>query len=351
MNEQSLPDTGISGVYEACIGVTDPEYARRYFAEFGFTEVATATTNAAAASRLYGVASALTSVRLRNGETDSHGLIRLLHWERPVGPGLGYAPPLAVGQRMAVMRTHDLFRLIDIYDAAAAAGEPWFATRPVGDDLYGLDEKRKDFFTRPVIVREAGVYGKICNHIFYQRYGYLIPGYGTIGDHSPLRTSELTHHDFVLRGDLSKLNYLETVFGLRAEEPEDRNGYWQRGPREVFQFRPGESHAYRGFVSPNNICGKLKFFGQQPQQPDLSHLQELGRGGITAHSFYVSDLAAVHQRAASHSELTVTDVGDNEFGEASFVVRDSLGCTWLLLEQPDIRRQPVTELAFQLTNN
>ena len=348
MDEQQRPDTGISGVYEACIGVTDLDYARRYFAEFGFREVATAHANAERATRLYGVASPLTAVRLQNGSVDSHGLIRLLHWERPVGPGLGYAPPLAVGQRMAVMRTRDIFRLIDIYDAAAAAGQPWFATRPVADDLYGLDERAKDFFNRPVIVREAGVYGELCNHIFYQRYGYVIPGYGTIDEAtSPLATSELTHHDFVLRGELSRLSYLETVFGLRAEEPPERNGYWQSGPREVFQFRPGESHNYWGFVSPNNICGKLKFFAQQPQQPDLSHRQALGRSGITAHTFYVDDVASVHEAAVLYPELVVTTLQDNEFGQASFVARDSLGCTWQLLARPVLTRAPEREFRVE----
>ena len=99
-----IPDTGISGVYEAMVGVDDADYALKYFAEFGFSPVADERIDAAEAQRIYGVPSALRSIRLQNGEIDSHGLIRLLVWESPLGPGVGYAPPETVGVRMAVMR-------------------------------------------------------------------------------------------------------------------------------------------------------------------------------------------------------------------------------------------------------
>ena len=33
---------------------------------------------------------------------------------------------------------------------------------------------------------------------------------------------------------------------------------------------------YRGYVSPNNICGKLKFFVTRSIKPDLSEHQRIG---------------------------------------------------------------------------
>ena len=87
------PDTGISGVYEVMVGVSDAEPALTYFAEFGFTTVARAELTATQAKALYGVESAVTSWRLQNGEVDAHGLLRLLEWDEPSGPGVGLAPP------------------------------------------------------------------------------------------------------------------------------------------------------------------------------------------------------------------------------------------------------------------
>ncbi|MEM8892242.1 MAG: hypothetical protein AAGD28_29955, partial [Bacteroidota bacterium] len=116
--ESKLPDTGISGVYEVMIGVEDPAYAFKYFAEFGFQVVDSADFTEAQAKELYGVASSLKSYRLQNGKIDSHGLLRILAWENPLGPGVGYTAPETVGQRMSVMLTKDIFRLHDIYVAA-----------------------------------------------------------------------------------------------------------------------------------------------------------------------------------------------------------------------------------------
>jgi len=68
------PDTGISGVYEVMVGVADAGPALSYFAEFGFSVVASSEMPADRAARVYGVDSALRSIRLQNGATDAHGL-------------------------------------------------------------------------------------------------------------------------------------------------------------------------------------------------------------------------------------------------------------------------------------
>ena len=73
---QPIPDTGISGVYEVMMGVSDVAHAKAYFADFGFSVIDSATLSAADALKLYGVNSALKSFRLQNGGMDSHGLLR-----------------------------------------------------------------------------------------------------------------------------------------------------------------------------------------------------------------------------------------------------------------------------------
>lgn len=345
----NVPDTGISGVYEVMVGVDDPDFAFRYFAEFGFLVKDSAKFTAKEAQQLYGVDSKLSAYRLQNGDIDSHGLLRILVWEKPIGRGVGYVPPETIGQRMAVMRCNDIFRLTDVYQAARNAGEKWLVIEPIADDLFGLNEQKKDFFNRPVIVRETGIYGEFFNHIFFQRYGYHIPGYGTVGENSPLKTSEFTHHDFIIQvDDIQEMNYLQSILGLHAEEEPAIDGDWQKGPKRVFQFQPGESHWYWGFVSPNNICGKLKFFVPIGNKLDRSDQQKVGALGISLHSFYTPKLDMVYQLVRKDKSLSTTDIQQNEFGERSFVFSGPGGVSWQIIEKKETQHQPAKELKFEL---
>ena len=352
--DRELPETGISGVYEVMVGTDDAAQLIEYFTEFGFSVKNEARTDAETAQNLYGVNSGLRSIRMQNGAIDSHGLLRILEWEQPLGRGVGYAPPETVGQRMAVMRTRDIFRLHDTFlDLRNKAGEPWFSTVPVFDDLYGLDTGKVSIKERRVGVRENAVYGRLFNHVFFQRYGYTIPGYGTVNDAAPLQTSEFTHHDFIVKGDLAVvMEYYMSVLGLRAENEPVIDGDWQKGPGQVFLMEPGESHWYLGFVSPNNICGKLKFIAAlDPEHVrDRSRHQRVGEPGITLHSLYTPELEYVHALAVEHG-LQPSAIMENEFAELSFVFTGPDGVTWQILAQPAVKNKPVTEFELVRVNN
>ena len=67
-----------------------------------------------------------------------------------------------------------------------------------------------------------------------------------------------------------------------------------KDPKQFFQMPEGYSHYYRGYVSLNNICGKLKFFVTRGDKPDLSEHQRIGEMGITLHSLYTSKLQTVN---------------------------------------------------------
>lgn len=348
------PDTGVSGVYEVMVGVSDAEPALTYFAEFGFTPVARAEFTATQAMALYGVESALTSWRLQNGEIDAHGLLRLLEWDEPTGPGVGLAPPETVGVRMAVMRARDIFRLVDVFtDLRDGAGQAWLLAGPVYDDLYNATEGAPSIDNRRVGVREMAVYGQWFSHVFFQRYGYVIPGYGVIGDHSPLGTSEFTHHDFVVAGDLGEVtDYYESVFGFVSENDPVIDGAWQRGPQAIFMMEPGRSHWYRGFVSPNNVSGKLKFFSLDGlhEADDRSERQRPGEIGITLHSLWTPRLDLVH-RLATEAGLEPGPITANEFKESSFLVHGPDGAYWQLIQRDSSDWQAVTEFQLLDVNN
>ena len=352
--DRDLPDTGISGVYEVMVGTDNAQQLVEYFAEFGFSVKSEAGIDATSAERLYGVRSGLRSIRMQNGAVDSHGLLRILEWEQPLGPGVGYAPPETVGQRMAVMRTRDIFRLHDTFlDLRNKAGQPWLSTEPIFDDLYGMDTGKVSIKERRVGVRENAVYGQLFNHVFFQRYGYTIPGYGTVNEAAPLQTSEFTHHDFIVKGDLAEVTgYYMSVLGLQAENDPVIDGDWQKGPGQVFLMEPGESHWYLGFVSPNNVCGKLKFVAAiDPEYVrDRRSRQRVGELGITLHSLYTPELEYVHGLAVEHG-LQPSTIMQNEFSERSFLFTGPDGVTWQILDQPHIVNPPVTEFELVRVNN
>ena len=349
--QNQLPDTGISGVYEVVVGATEKDYALNYFKDYGFTLKDSAKLSAQKANAIYNVPSAVSIYRMQNGSIDSHGLLRVMIWEKPIGEGVGYAAPETIGQRMAVMRTNDIFRIVDIYKAARKGGQKWLPIDPVADDLFDLDSKtKKDFFKRPVQVRETGIYGEFFNHVFFQRYGYHIPGYGSIEKTTPLKTSEFTHHDFIIELDsMEQMSYLSTALGLKAEAEPSIDGEWQDGPRVVFQMTPGYSHWYQGFVSPNNICGKLKFFIPRAPRPNRSAHQRLGEPGITMHTFYTPKLKMVHDLVKAH-QLQPSKIQHNEFKESSFIFKGPEGSTWQIIERGEILHSPLTTLDFQIVN-
>jgi hypothetical protein len=347
-----LPDTGISGVYEVMVGTRQAQPLIKYFGEFGFRVVDSAAIPAERAKELYGVASALKTYRLQNGDIDSHGLLRLLEWASPLGDGVGYSMPETIGQRMAVMMTKDVIRLVDLYKAERANGKKWLPFDPIFDDLYGLGSGQPGFFNRPVGVRETVVYGDFFVHVFFQRYGYTIPGYGTIGSHAPLQTSEFTHHDFVVKGDLKEVTrYYSEALGLQPEEPEPViDGDWQKGPQRVFDMPPGYSHWYRGFVSPNNICGKLKFFVPRGPKPDRSEHQRVGELGITLHSLHTPKLQLVHDLVTKQG-IRPTKIQKNELGENSFTFIGPDGVAWQVIEKATTSHRPATKREFVRVNN
>ncbi len=346
---QKLPDTGISGLYEVMLGTDNAEYAIKYFADFGFNIIRKEVISADRAQKIYGVPSKLTSYRLQNGNIDSHGLLRILEWDRLLGEGIGYAPVETIGSRIAVMRTDDIFRLYDIYQTAREIGKkPWLPTEPIADDLFGLNTGERDFFNRPILVRENAVYGEFFNHIFFQRYGYVIPGYGTIESNTKLKTSEFTHHDFIINAtSMDQMSYLSTALGLSAEEEPAIDGDWQKGPKRVFQMEPGFSHWYQGFVSSNNICGKLKFFIPRGIKTNKSSNQRIGEKGITLHSFYTPKLKMVHKLVSDH-DLKPTKIQENEFKELSFLFTDTAGVSWQIIEKNQApQNTPATDLIFE----
>lgn len=313
--------------------------------------MATGSFEANRSNSLYKYSSGLESYRLQNQNVDSHGLIRLMKWDKSLHAGVGHVPPRTLGQRISVMRCKDIFRLKDIFENATDEHTQWNITEPISDDLFSLNEGKKSFFHRPVIVRENAVYGNYFNHIFFQRYGYHIEGYGSIHPDTPLQTSEFTHHDFFINcSSLEEVKYLSSALGLIAEEEPKIDSAEQKGPKAVFQMKEGEGHWYQGFVSPNNICGKLKMFIPIENTLDKSDKQVMGALGITLHTFTTENITLVHSLVHEHG-LSPTSIEKNEFGEQSFTFAGPGNCHWQIIKKSEFVNVPTKKLEFELTKN
>jgi len=338
-----------SGVYEVVTGTDERglDAVKQHFALFGFRQIASGALTEDAAHALYGVRSALRSIRMQNGSVDSHGLLRIMVWQQPLGPGVGYAPPETVGQRLSVLMVDDIMRIDDVFQDARLVGQSWLPITPVFADLFGQTQGKPDLHNRRVGVRESGVYGELFNHVFFQRYGYTIKGYGTLNTSAPLPASEFTHHDFIISGDINaKTQYVVDVLGFKEERPASLDGDWLEGPKKVFGMVDGGSHWYRGFVAPNNICGKLKFFAPRDVRTDRQQHQRLGELGITMHTVYSEDVAAVRARA-DRAGLQPSPLRANEFAETGFVFVGPDGSSWQVLGKGKISHSPVTELKLE----
>jgi hypothetical protein len=339
---------GVGGVYEVVLGVEDHEYALRYFKEFGYRLIGTGYMTRLAAETLYGVPSAFKSYRLQNGNTDSHGLIRLIEWEEPVGKGIGYAVPGTIGTRMMGMLTKDIYYLEDIYANARKGGEPWLFNTPVMQYPMGAP-MQGDFFERPVISREMAVYGQFCNHLFFQRNNYTVPGYGYIHPGSKLGCSEVISHDFFVTVDsMEQLNYLQTVFGWEADGAPAINGEWMSGPRELYFLQKGETFWFQSWKSPNNIAGRVRFFIPTTPKADQSNQQGPGFQGISMHTVYTPFVENVWQ-AALDAMLSPSPILPNEFGEKCFVLKGPEGAHWQIIERlnPPVN-EPIPHLHLQI---
>ncbi len=352
IGQENIANTGISGVYEVVLAVDDIDYARAYWNEFGFRVVDTAIVDADQALLLYNVNSRLYSYRLQNGNIDSHGLLRLIKWETSLGRGVGYTTPEAIGSRMSVMKTQDIMRLYDVYSFLRSQGQKWLPTEPITYDLFGLNDGGKDFLKRPILVRESAVYGEMINHVFFQRYGYEIPGYGSIHPNTPLKTSEFTHHEFFIKApSLDVLDYISEVLGFQPEKEGVVPEEWRKESKRGFMMDPGSTHMYKGFVSPNNICGKLKFYLLSEIKPDRSKHLRMGELGNTMHTLFVADIVQLRNLAENYQGLTVSSIRANEFGEQSFTILDSVGILWQIIEKKETLHKPETVLRFEFTNN
>lgn len=341
MSEVAQP--AIQGVYENIIGSSNREASLRYWAQLGYGPVAEGQLERQAAFALYGVDSALQSVRLRNGNTATHGHVRLMCWQEPPAPGLEQVRPLTVGSRWFASRTADIVAVRDAYMDAIQAGERWTVSDLIRNIIV-VGHEAEGFYDRFQGVREMMVLGQEVRQVYFQRYGYHVPGYGTIEPDAPLPVSEATHSSIVI-ANLSQVSFYVDVLGLKQEQvvdappaaPDPRPDVTIRGNSEglsVLMRRAGEVYHFSTLVASSDTAGVGRIYVFQPQDtaPNLQSCARPGVTGLCLLTYRVRDLATYHQRLSQSAASNLTPILPNEFGEPTLCFDAPDGTAWSLIE-------------------
>lgn len=307
----------ISGLYENCVATRDLEGAIRYWREFGFRPVAEGSLGRDRAAALYGHASGLRSVRMQNGDSRDHGLVRVLAWDTLRNDGLGTAPPLTVGGRWFIHHTRDIWYVHDAFDDARRAGEPWVHSVPSRAIVGGAGKPGTSIFDRPYGVRELMVLGPETRQAFFQRYGYQRAHYGVIPPDSPMGTSESTHSSYIVADDRHGAFYVEAL-GLVVTNELHESGGDKAGNADTLMMAPEQRFTIMGFRSPGHDVGLIQFYRPLWETADLFDRSRPGSLGLSLSTFRVTDLAGYRDRVQAHGATEVTAIVENEFGEPSF---------------------------------
>jgi uncharacterized glyoxalase superfamily protein PhnB len=329
----------ISGVYEMCIGTTDPMIDLQYWQRYGYRLDKIGTIEAKTAQKLYDVDSAAKSYRLAHQAAD-HGLIRLMHWENPTNDGLNMTSMRALGNRWGAMLTDDIFNIINHAEDAAAHDLPIFFTPPIRQQIYSAPGG-KPFIDDALCVREVIMLQPHARQVMYQRFGYRIPNYGDVNPESAFKSSQITHFGLVVQGDDSIIDFYEETLGLLRARDNLASPYEKvKDGANVFQLEPGEKYMCTDFDDPRSstnpmlaYSGRLKII-RYNDEADLSACYEQARPGSLGCSLYtyrVDDINAYHARVSESAATDVTPIHENEFDESSFSFTAPDGYFWTIL--------------------
>jgi catechol 2,3-dioxygenase-like lactoylglutathione lyase family enzyme len=332
------------GLHEVCVGVPDLENAIEDFRAYGCTPDLRGELDAGAARALYGVDSALLSVRLSHQQAD-HGLIRLMQWERPLNEGLGMSSSLrAVGSRWGVRVSSSVLNIVNHAERARQAGAPLMLIEPllaVIGEVTG--ERAARPFREPIVgVREMVLLQPHYRQVFFERFGYESPLYGQIHPQSLLRTSQHTHYGLMIAADDARLlDFYDGVLGLKRTLDEWIPYENATGSRRIFGLEPDEGFHMVDFDDPltdsalsARRSGKLKCV-RFAAGALIDDLRDRSRAGCLGYSVYVwrtPQIEAMQRRVAAAGATTVSEVLADEFGRRSFSFFAPDGYHWLLVE-------------------
>lgn len=340
MNLEQKPT--IQGIYEVCIGVTEAISAIQYWQQFGYRIGNTGELNAEQSSKLYGVNSALRSIRLYHQNSD-HGLIRLMIWENPINQGLGISSMKVKGNRWATTLTADSLNILNHAESAKAAGETIKYTTPRWEVIYNKERKSRPFIDEAVGVREMLLLQPLTRQVLFQRFGYNLPHYGNINENSPFKTSQFTHMGLIVQDDSKEiLQFYEQALGLLRVRDDVETSYESSlAGREIFDLQPGEKFIVTAFDEPRSSVtdifatrsGRL-YIIRFPESINLKAEFDKARPGclgMCLYTYRVSPINHYFETIQSTGVENITAIEKNEFDEMSFSFTAPDGYFWTII--------------------
>jgi catechol 2,3-dioxygenase-like lactoylglutathione lyase family enzyme len=334
--------TTIEGIYEVCIGVTEPISAIQYWQQFGYRIGQVGELTAAAAYQLYGVNSSLKSIRLDHQDAD-HGLIRLMTWENPLNQGLGISSMKIKGNRWTTALTADLLGILNHAENARAIGQTIRYSYPYWEVIYQKDRKSRPFVEPAVGVREMLLLQPLTRQVLFQRFGYVMPHYGKINHDAAFKTSQFTHVGLVVQDDSkATLRFYEDVLGLlRARDDVETSYESSLAGRDFFDLQPGEKFIVTAFDDPRSSLtdvmaarsGRL-YIVRFPENIPLESrftLAQPGSLGMCLYTYRVQGIESYFDRVRASNAQKFTNIVSNEFGEMSFSFVAPDGYFWTLV--------------------
>ncbi|MBK1990725.1 VOC family protein [Sphaerospermopsis aphanizomenoides BCCUSP55] len=335
--------TGIEGIYEVCIGVTEPILAIQYWQQFGYRIGQVGELNAETAYQLYGVNSSLKAIRLEHQDAD-HGLIRLMTWQQPINQGLGISSMKVKGNRWGTALTTDLLGILNHAENAKSQGMTIRYTYPYWEVIYNKERKSQPFVDAAVGVREMMLLQPLTRQVLFQRFGYVMPDYGKINHHAVFSSSQFTHLGLIVQDDSKQtLKFYEEVLGLLRVRDDVETSYESSfAGRDFFDLQPGEKFIVTAFDDPRSSktnwmaarSGRL-YIVRFPENINLeSHftLAQPGSLGMCLYTYRVQSIDTYFDKIRASNVQRFTKITTNEFGEKSFSFVAPDGYFWTLVE-------------------
>lgn len=332
----------IQGIYEVCLGVREAPPLIEYWHQFGYRVGAIGTLSAQDAQRLYGVDSALQSIRLEHQSAD-HGLIRLMVWENPLNEGLGIVPMKVQGNRWATSMTLNVMNLWNHAMAAEADGMPIHYRAPQWTVIYPAAAGRP--FLDPLVgVREMLLLQPLTRQVMFERFNYTVPDYGQPNPESMFQASQVTHMGLIVQDDRQDtLRFYDEVLGLlRVQDALESTYETALGGKQIFDLQPAEKFWVTAFDDPRSSktdwqaarSGRLYIvrFPESLTLPDYREQSKPGALGMSLYTYRVQGLEDYRDRVQANTAQQVTDVIVNEFGDRSFSFIAPDGYFWTLIE-------------------
>lgn len=335
------PSGLIGGIYDIGVGVSDLEQAQTFWAACGYRPGPEGSFSAAQAKALYGVDSAVTCIRLLHQDATA-GLIRLMKWENPAGPGLNMAPLRTHGCRWSVHRTDNIANAYVHGEILRRQGKPIHLVGPhYNFNLARKLEDKKPFAETIEASGDVLLFQPEAQLVAMTRMNFAVPKYGTINEDSPLRMTEGCHMAVVVQGDdISIFDFYEDIIGFKRYHQVDigyQPGYM---PSDMFDLTPEEAFSEVDFDDPEagddyteHLPGRLRCFLVRSPVPadDRMARAQPGNLGHSLYSVRVGDIESMHARVSSSNASNTSDVMPDEFGVPSFSFVAPDGFTWTVM--------------------